>query len=51
MALSRLDSAEGRAPFNRELTPAYGVFYTGWTIWPPSALRRLRAGGKVGKRG
>jgi len=32
-ALSKLDSDEARAPFSRELTPAYGVFYAGWTNW------------------
>ena len=32
-ALDHLDTAEGRAPFSPELTPAYGVFYAGWTNW------------------
>ena len=32
-ALSHLDSAEGRAPFPADLSPAYGVFYRGWLNW------------------
>jgi hypothetical protein len=36
-ALSRLTSAEGRAPYQATLAPAYGVFHAGWTNW-------LRAG-------
>ncbi|GAA2604340.1 hypothetical protein [Paractinoplanes durhamensis] len=32
-ALSRIDSAEGREPFDAGLTPAYGVFYRGWLNW------------------
>ncbi|HEY6738379.1 MAG TPA: hypothetical protein VI076_05970, partial [Actinopolymorphaceae bacterium] len=30
-ALRRLDSADGRAPFDPTLRPAYGVFHAGWT--------------------
>jgi hypothetical protein len=36
-ALSHLESAEGRAPFDSTLAPAYGIFYRGW-------LNRLRGG-------
>lgn len=36
-ALGHLDSAAGRAPFDRGLRPKYGVFYMGWT-------NRLRGG-------
>src|SRR5262245_49718558 len=32
-ALARLDSPAGRAPFSADLSPAYGVFYRGWTNW------------------
>ncbi|WP_201753283.1 hypothetical protein [Micromonospora rubida] len=32
-ALARLESPSGREPFSPELTPAYGVFYQGWTNW------------------
>jgi hypothetical protein len=32
-ALSHVDSPVGRAPFSPDLTPAYGVFYRGWTNW------------------
>jgi hypothetical protein len=32
-ALSRLESPAGREPFDADLTPAYGVFYQGWTNW------------------
>jgi len=32
-ALSRVDSAAGRAPFSPDLVPSYGVFYVGWTTW------------------
>lgn len=30
-ALDRLDAPAGRAPFDPALTPAYGVFWAGWT--------------------
>jgi hypothetical protein len=48
-ALARLESPAGRRPFDAALTPAYGVFYQGWTNWlrggvlslgPDPALRR-----------
>jgi len=48
-ALARLESPAGREPFDAGLTPAYGVFYQGWTNWlrggilslgPDPALRR-----------
>lgn len=32
-ALGRLESPTGRAPFDPELTPPYGVFHQGWTNW------------------
>ena len=32
-AVSRLDSAAGRAPFSVDLVPSYGVFYRGWSNW------------------
>jgi hypothetical protein len=32
-ALARLETPAGRAPFEAGLTPAYGVFYQGWTNW------------------
>ncbi|GAA3456356.1 hypothetical protein GCM10018962_81900 [Dactylosporangium matsuzakiense] len=32
-ALSKLDGAEGRAPFTEGLAPRYGIFYAGWTNW------------------
>jgi hypothetical protein len=32
-ALRRLDTPPARAPFSPDLTPAYGVFYNGWTNW------------------
>ncbi|MGW4940061.1 hypothetical protein ACWEOZ_00525 [Actinoplanes sp. NPDC004185] len=49
-ALARLESPAGRRPFDAALTPAYGVFYQGWTNWlrggvlslgPDPALRRV----------
>jgi hypothetical protein len=36
-ALDRLDGREGRAPFDADLRPGYGVFYVGWSS-------RLRGG-------
>lgn len=32
-ALARLESPAGRAPFDPGLTPAYGIFWQGWTNW------------------
>ena len=32
-ALARLETPAGRKPFDAGLTPAYGVFYQGWTNW------------------
>ena len=32
-ALARLEAPAGREPFDAGLTPAYGVFYQGWTNW------------------
>lgn len=42
-ALAALDSAEGRAPFDEGLTPAYGVFYRGWTNWLRGGVLALQA--------
>ncbi|MDG4829073.1 hypothetical protein O7627_07100 [Solwaraspora sp. WMMD1047] len=32
-AVRALESPAGRAPFHADLTPAYGVFYSGWLTW------------------
>ncbi|MEU8188933.1 hypothetical protein [Micromonospora carbonacea] len=32
-ALARLESPAGTAPFDPGLTPAYGIFWQGWTNW------------------
>ncbi|MGC4804384.1 hypothetical protein [Micromonospora sp. DT233] len=32
-ALARLESPAGTAPFQAALTPAYGIFWQGWTNW------------------
>lgn len=32
-ALQRMESPTGKAPFDPQLTPPYGVFYAGWTTW------------------
>ncbi|MEV6490188.1 hypothetical protein AB0M20_16425, partial [Actinoplanes sp. NPDC051633] len=42
-ALAALETAEGRAPFDESLTPAYGVFYRGWTNWLRGGVLSLRA--------
>lgn len=42
-ALEQLDSPVGRAPFNPDLTPAYGVFYVGWTTWLRGGVLALEA--------
>lgn len=48
-ALARLETPAGREPFDAALTPAYGVFYQGWSNWlrggilslgPDETLRR-----------
>ena len=41
-ALDRIENADGRAPFDPGLTPAYGVFYRGWTNWLRGGLLALR---------
>ncbi|WP_033345221.1 hypothetical protein [Catenuloplanes japonicus] len=41
-ALSRLESDEGRAVFDAGATPAYGVFYAGWTNWLRGGLLTIR---------
>ncbi|GLY94293.1 hypothetical protein [Actinoplanes sp. NBRC 103695] len=46
-ALAALDSAEGRAPFDEGLTPAYGVFYRGWTNWLRGGVLALRLHDKL----
>ncbi|SBT54634.1 hypothetical protein [Micromonospora narathiwatensis] len=42
-ALERLESPAGRAPFSPDLTPAYGVFYQGWTNWLRGGVLALQA--------
>lgn len=42
-ALDRMESAEGRAVFSAGLTPAYGVFWAGWTNWLRGAILSLDA--------
>jgi len=37
-ALERLNSSDGLAPFDKELSPAYGVFYVGWKSWLEGGL-------------
>jgi hypothetical protein len=32
-ALAKLDSPAGRAPFDPDLVPSYGVFHAGWSTW------------------
>ncbi|MEV6595652.1 hypothetical protein AB0M36_02185 [Actinoplanes sp. NPDC051346] len=41
-ALERLESPAGRAPFSAGLTPAYGVFYQGWTNWLRGGILSMR---------
>ncbi|GAB7042187.1 hypothetical protein JCM9533A_60370 [Catenuloplanes niger JCM 9533] len=41
-ALERVESPAGRAPFDPGLTPAYGVFYAGWTNWLRGGLLTVR---------
>ncbi|MEV4636828.1 hypothetical protein AB0J80_05685 [Actinoplanes sp. NPDC049548] len=41
-ALARLEAPAGRAPFSPGLTPAYGVFYQGWTNWLRGGILALR---------
>ena len=43
-ALSRLESAQGKAPFSRQLSPPYGVFYAGWTNWLRGGLLKMQPG-------
>lgn len=40
-ALEQLEGSAGRAPFDLELDPPYGVFYTGWTTWLRGGIVRL----------
>ncbi|MEU6073133.1 hypothetical protein [Micromonospora sp. NPDC047074] len=44
-ALERLESPAGRAPFDRALTPAYGVFHAGWTNWLRGGVLALQPAG------
>jgi hypothetical protein len=44
-ALGRLDSEEGRAPFEPGLAPAHGVFYRGWLNWLRGAILSLEPRG------
>lgn len=41
-ALEHLETSQGRAPFSAGLTPAYGVFYQGWTNWLRGGILSLR---------
>lgn len=41
-ALAQLETPAGRAPFSERLTPAYGVFYQGWTNWLRGGVLGLR---------
>jgi hypothetical protein len=41
-ALKQLESPQGRYIFSAELTPAYGVFYAGWTSWLRGGLLKLQ---------
>ncbi|MDP9795840.1 hypothetical protein J2S43_004352 [Catenuloplanes nepalensis] len=40
-ALEQVESPAGRAPFDPGATPAYGVFYAGWTNWLRGGLLTL----------
>ncbi|GIJ46969.1 hypothetical protein Val02_38550 [Virgisporangium aliadipatigenens] len=40
-AMRHLESERGKAPFDPTLTPPYGVFYAGWTLWLRGGLVRL----------
>ncbi len=42
-ALKHLESAQGTAVFSAELTPAYGVFYAGWSNWLRGGIFKLQA--------
>lgn len=41
-ALTKADSAEGRAPFDPTLVPAYGIFYRGWLNWLRGGVLALK---------
>ncbi|SBT51965.1 hypothetical protein [Micromonospora auratinigra] len=45
-ALARLESPAGRAPFSPDLTPAYGVFWQGWTNWLRGGVLALQDPGR-----
>ncbi|MFC9964756.1 hypothetical protein ACFVH4_10995 [Nocardia ignorata] len=40
-ALTRMESEEGRAVFDPQLQPAYGIFWAGWTNWLRGAILTL----------
>jgi hypothetical protein len=42
-ALSRIESREGRAPFDARLRPRYGIFYAGWETWLRGEILGLEA--------
>lgn len=42
-AIAHVLSPQGRAVFERQLSPSYGAFYTGWSLYLRSVV--LRAGG------
>ncbi|WP_051115276.1 hypothetical protein, partial [Paractinoplanes globisporus] len=44
-ALGFLESAEARAPFAAELSPAYGIFYRGWLNWLRGGILSLEPPG------
>ncbi|WP_043961924.1 hypothetical protein [Micromonospora haikouensis] len=41
-ALARLESPAGTAPFDPGLTPAYGIFWQGWTNWLRGGILALQ---------
>jgi hypothetical protein len=45
-ALEQLDSPAGKEPFSAALTPAYGVFYVGWTNWLRGGIVQLQPAGE-----
>src|SRR5690606_32578585 len=44
-ALARLESAQGREPFDPGLTPSHGVFYHGWINWLRGGVLSLQPAG------
>lgn len=41
-SLDRLNTTDGTAPFDRGLTPRYGVFHAGWTNWLRGGILALQ---------